>query len=1648
MSKSCTILAHVRNSKGEIVESRLFSDLLHYTSNNRELTKEYYAVGTNEEFLSKVRDSKEFQTDENGEITFKSLRSLAKMDIETDKLVQVLNKDLGEGIYPYDEALRRVEGFNENSPFSDRMMATMVPSKSGYYISVVPQTKTVTDIEGNESTESSTIDEKKKLHDVVRNEELERRIKTLLRSHGVSVKFLEGNREGGRYSTENASKMEDGLYGLIEVVEQGHTTDVLAEEAGHFAVGALGDNPLVQRIEGILKDENTQREALGDKEFEDSNLGDHPAREVAGRLVGKALQRKLNDDAPYKVLANRIANLAKRVFYGFTGNEVRWAAAKAEQIANRIAYQFVEGNSKFSVDNAINIKEVMCSSNRTMNQKTYQKIVDELGRMCKALEAVADDNFTGKAQASFAQTIHAGTDMQNGESALQMDANQFEARANAFAFDGIVQALVQLNEYLGTGQELDALETAVNNDLDNPSKFYANMARDGRNLRQARIFLRSAQSVLSFVKEALNEKHLGGSLYANGMSLDNVQYQDIQGLWHTVNIKRMLSQWERLLGEHHNTLVGLESTYFARFCENVYGSKYITTTVGILWSDIANGTKTTEEQTISIEDAISGEGLDDIDIFHQYLGSMSNNPDIIGQIVDKLVKTANKTADDRTLKDKEKLLILEDRARKLGLNTADLVELDDNGMPTGNILMPPARPGDGEVGFVCRAYMAELNTDNPDDVPAVNYGKWERAREAEKLKLWEEFKTKNPGWEGMNSYVRGKKWDEFLRPKMKKWNKANSLKVEITDAAGEVLYVKWVPNLVYRDDAWDNLKQKVSSQKVSSQKNGDTIEKWVRDYLKIKENLDAMLPIGSTTSHRLPQFKGTFMNSVRNSIALEKGNFKMANAWRKTFGRRVILENFVETAEDEDYGSMQTMNSPDEELLGTKLNYESERAARIPVFGINKLKNMQDLSTDLIGSMLAYSSMANSYSCLDNVVDALEVGRETLYRRDFSGNESESSSKNPIGDSFRTPPSEHGLRSTGKKNRAYQRYIKFLDKQVYGITATHWSIPIWKGKRLLLSKLVQNISSLGGTMFLKGNILGGTVNTLTGFNNIFKEAVVSDHFSPKDWAFAHNYYFKHFFQMWSTDIGKLGKNNRLSLFLEQMNAQSDNRTKFRNWHTNRSRLNNFYRMSGYLPYSSGDHYMQAMSYLSVAHGTNLYNTDGSLSSNLWNAYETIENTDEFGQNPTGKTIEFKRFNPLNAVDITSSILSSKGVYLKEVEKTTANFNEWLLFQDKNFADPVYRSNHSADIADYRRQFDESSAEELAQYAAEKYAVMASILNKIETYLKAPSSPLVPVAAPTFTNEEQDYLTAKGIGAGNYQNILASVREDIYNMIWTKADESAYMDKCREVNNRLHGIYNEQDKTTWHQAWYTNAFLAMKGWALGYLEYMYSNNHYSIALDRNVEGFVNTAAKIPISVLLGTVRGKEHMGYLDMLITMINPWSKRSKKAMLEAGFSEEQNFNARRMVSSIALMLFLWALKLSVAPPDKDERGEDEELSPTLGLVYYFATRTLLEQEALLEAEEAYIQSGQLMDFMPVGGAALMDLYKFAKEGAGLIYADESDSNYYYQKDDPNGRYEAGDSKFKKHFERLVPYYKSWWGLFNGYEATENYMFGRKLRTR
>ena len=85
MGASCTINTYVRNKEGQVVESKLWNDLMDFTRNNRSLTQQYYAIGTNQSFLQKFRHRIKY--DENGQITLESLKKIAKLKGSEDAVL-------------------------------------------------------------------------------------------------------------------------------------------------------------------------------------------------------------------------------------------------------------------------------------------------------------------------------------------------------------------------------------------------------------------------------------------------------------------------------------------------------------------------------------------------------------------------------------------------------------------------------------------------------------------------------------------------------------------------------------------------------------------------------------------------------------------------------------------------------------------------------------------------------------------------------------------------------------------------------------------------------------------------------------------------------------------------------------------------------------------------------------------------------------------------------------------------------------------------------------------------------------------------------------------------------------------------------------------------------------------------------------------------------------------------------------------------------------------------------------------------------------------------------------------------------------------------------------------------------------------------
>lgn len=1495
MGKSCSLVSHIKNSKGEVVESALFNDLVHHLP-TRSVAKEYYAVGTNKEFLDRVGDKAKF--DENGEITFNSLMKLTKMDIKKETLLATLNKDIGSGRMSYNAAVSRLTDFNRNSQFKDDYMATIKSDGGKYELSVVPRT----------ATEEASLERE------IQNRSLRERLMYRLEKAGVGVEFFEKeDTENGRYSTENIDRASNGLYNLIRVAQGEQLTETLAEEAGHFAVAALGKSPLVERLEKLL-DEETQKKIYGE-EYENKNLGKNSRRETAGYLVGKAFRNNVDQKSAWGNLAYKIANIAKKIFYTFKKNDVMKAKIEAEEIARKIARDFMSDNTQGSIDNALEIRETLYSNDLSINTDAFKKTLANLSNLVSELRAVQNNDLTKK--------VKAITGLVEGGGRMDVLRGKATVWAEDQALQGIAEGLFRILDMIGPGKEINNLLDSV--DFLNDAEFYGHMADNGRKLQQVTSFLKSSLSLQKMLSEYLEELPKSSTLTGN---VTTVPILANDGSYRYVDLEQISRDLAAVTSRLETSLYKKQKAFFLKFCETTLGSKYVLQTAKVLWNihgrhTDKNGKKPflfkREEGKWTVSDALNF--LDnDITWFERFLASMANNSDLIGQIADKACKMANKKADDNTNRVWDDLRLLKDRFDKVdkprGFTTASLFEKYENSNElTGNL------------------------------ISAFRWGDYERDWQEFKKEKLEEFKA-TTDLDDLSEFEKAAKWDNFFRPLSKQWHKDHS--------TFDTERGRYKPNDRYINEDFKDLMDYHPG-----------LYAWYTDFMNLKRELDSRLPDGSTLDVRAPQFKGSYTNIVRNqSYGGVKSIRKGTGLW--------LRDQFCESSEDTDYGSDNTYNSEEEELFENKLAHDKETIHRVPLFGINKLNNMTELSTDIFHSTLAYASMAHAYSAMDHIVATMEVGKDVLSRRRVGGYLEE----------------DRKAQKKGKYSKAYNRYVKYIDKQVYGLNSTKH---MFFGK-IVWEKVVNLCTSFASKLFLGGNLHGGIVNTITGFNEILKEAMAGEHFTIKDLYDAHKAYYGSIASEW-LQYGKETRDDRLNLFIRHFNIRQSNRKDFRDWYTTNPKARRIYNMfseSIFLPYSSGDHYMQSMAYLAVAKKTKLYTATGSEVS-LWDAYQKSPN---YHTNENGK------------------IIGKKG-------------NKLVLAGD------FYKIKDG----DYL------------------YELIESIKDKMKANQKDPFHPIA------YTDEEQDYIKEHNINEADTDNALFQLEDQQKELKWGDADESAFMDKCREINNRMHGIYNLQDKTAFQQEWYGNAVLAMRGYALGLFERRFGTSKESIALGHDTEGSLNSFSKFfaynltaqwgnPDLNALGKFNSSM-VGILKTVLHTILPWTHLTTNAMLDAGFSKNQLANVRRNSADIYMMLLLALIRgaTSLGDPDDDDYiPYDPDFDRYKGIIYYFANR-LFREQAAYNIIGTWDEMAMITDYCPIGLAALGDFVKLAGEALGAQWGDPEDSDHFYQIN-KEGLYEKGDSKALRHFWKRFPYLRSYDIWANPYEATKSYNYGQNMRSR
>lgn len=298
-----------------------------YSGNNRPVSKKYWKLFhkggyAEKDLIEMLGDQAKF--DENEELTFGTLHKYADMqELGEDAFPQALQSEIPKKPQTFDGAMAFLNDFKQNSQFYGEYMPSFTINEKGQcLLQVVPK---------NENNEKALFEEVRKL--CVRD-----RLVFYLNRAGVAVDFID--KEDSRYSTEiNIDQAADGLYHLINIGNGSVDINAdLAEEAGHFAYASLGQNPLVQRLSQILKDPKVREEIKQSIDPEKSKVyGTQEDRELAGVLIGKALLKELNNTSVWARLANRIANLAKRIFYSLKGDEIKLAVLEANKQAANIA---------------------------------------------------------------------------------------------------------------------------------------------------------------------------------------------------------------------------------------------------------------------------------------------------------------------------------------------------------------------------------------------------------------------------------------------------------------------------------------------------------------------------------------------------------------------------------------------------------------------------------------------------------------------------------------------------------------------------------------------------------------------------------------------------------------------------------------------------------------------------------------------------------------------------------------------------------------------------------------------------------------------------------------------------------------------------------------------------------------------------------------------------------------------------------------------------------------------------------------------------------------------------------------------------------------------------------------------------------------
>ena len=364
------------------------------------------------------------------------------------------------------------------------------------------------------------------------------------------------------------------------------------------------------------------------------------------------------------------------------------------------------------------------------------------------------------------------------------------------------------------------------------------------------------------------------------------------------------------------------------------------------------------------------------------------------------------------------------------------------------------------------------------------------------------------------------------------------------------------------------------------------------DVMKLKKELDAKLPKGSTTTLNIIRIRKDYIERLKSQDSISGVIKETKEALRDKVKRR------SDNPETDGRGEYEGENEGVKKTV--LMDFSGRQVEVLPVMFVNSKdgESLDDISEDMTSSMVIYANMACNFSAMNNVVGLLELVREKMMERPVQQRAGAKPLVNVLKAFGLTVETE--LTKTGEATKIVQRMNDWFGSQVYSRYMKD------EGEILgmdvgMLANLSNEVTALNQFAL---NILSGISNVMTASAMNRIESICGQYFSVKDLAKADTIFWKELGD-YLADVGQPVKHSKLALFMEKFNTMQDFESDIRDQEYAKSRFSRLMTMNSlYVINNAGELWIQNRAALALSESYGLRDANNNPIS-VWDSQKVV-----------------------------------------------------------------------------------------------------------------------------------------------------------------------------------------------------------------------------------------------------------------------------------------------------------------------------------------------------------------------------------------------------------------------------------------------------------